>query len=297
MNLDTARLGYFVTAAKTENLQEASRLLRISPAALSKSIRALEAELGVALFVRLGRRIALTDEGARLAVEAQTVLGEIERRLYRRGRAAQGEQRLRLGSFEVFTTYFLGELLDGEKLGVPLSVLELTPGHLEEALEDQRIDVGLTYLPVPRPALEFIKVCTLTMDVFAAAKSGFAAQDPKTWPFAVPVTPVVGAATRVLGLDGWPDDRVARLRKYEVTMMETGLELVRRGMAVIYLPSFLAKLHNLSVKSPHQLVKLPKIAAVGAGRQSVFLVKRKATPENEAMRRIARCLRRVCRPG
>lgn len=295
MNLDTARLRYFVTAAKTENLQEASRLLRLSPAALSKSIRSLESELGVSLFRRDGRHITLTDVGVHLAGEAQMILDDVSRRLYRREQFEERGQRVSLGSFEVFTTYFLGELLDEDGFDFSIGVLELTPGHLEEALEEHRIDIGITYLPVPRPKLEFIKVCNLSMAVFGAANSRFAKQDPKTWPFAVPVTPVVGAATRVLGLDGWPDDRVPRIRKYEVTMMESGLELVRRGKAVIYLPTFLAKLHNRSVKRAHQLIRMPKLPAVGGGQQSVYIVKRKATPETDAIRRISHCLRRVCR--
>ena len=295
MNLDLTRLNYFVICARTESFRDAARLLRVTPAAVSKSMRLLEDELGVALFVRQGRNLALTDVGAQLAREAQVILTDVERRLYRRGEPAPSEETLRLGSFEVFTTYFLGELVASEGLEMPLQILELTPGHLEEALELHRIDVGLTYLPAPRPTLEFVKVGTLTMDVFAAASSPFLRREFASWPFTVPNVPVVGAATRVAGLDGWPDDRVPRVRKYQVTMLETGLELVRRGLAVIYLPTFLARLHNQTVTPHHQLVALPRHPAVGAGRQNVFLVRRRSTPETKVMRAIARCVRRVCR--
>jgi DNA-binding transcriptional LysR family regulator len=296
MNLDLTRLNYFVICARTESFRDAARLLRVTPAAVSKSMGLLEDELGVALFVRQGRNVALTDVGAKLAIEAQAILADVERRLYRRSEAPPAAEALRIGSFEVFTTYFLGELLASERFDMPLSVLELTPGHLEEALETHRIDLGVTYLPVPRPTLAFVKVGTLGMEVFAASSSAFARRDFATWPFAVPNVPVVGAATRVAGLDGWPDDRVPRLRKYQVTMLETGLELVRRGVAVIYIPTFIARLHNRVVTPPHQLVALPRHPAVGAGRQPVYLVHRRSTPETKVMRAVARCLRRVCRP-
>src|SRR5690349_12052361 len=127
MNLDLSRLNYFIIAAKTENFQVAAKLLRITPAALSKAIRLLEGELKVSLFVRQGRSIVLTDEGAKLAAESRLILDEVEARLYRRT-APAAEKILRLGSFEVFTTYFLGELVASERLDVPLAVVELTPG-------------------------------------------------------------------------------------------------------------------------------------------------------------------------
>lgn len=56
----------FEAAARHQNFTRAALELCVSQAALSHQIRALEDRLGVALFNRLPRGVALTDEGARL---------------------------------------------------------------------------------------------------------------------------------------------------------------------------------------------------------------------------------------
>ena len=56
----------FEAAARHQNFTRAALELCVSQAALSHQIRALEERLGVALFNRLPRGVALTDEGARL---------------------------------------------------------------------------------------------------------------------------------------------------------------------------------------------------------------------------------------
>ena len=59
-------LRYFVVAAKYLNFSRAAQDLFVTPAAVSHQIRALEEDLGVALFRRLPREIALTESGTRL---------------------------------------------------------------------------------------------------------------------------------------------------------------------------------------------------------------------------------------
>jgi len=56
----------FEAAARHQNFTRAALELCVSQAALSHQIRALEDRLGVSLFTRLPRGVALTDEGARL---------------------------------------------------------------------------------------------------------------------------------------------------------------------------------------------------------------------------------------
>ncbi|MBH24110.1 MAG: hypothetical protein CMH57_06595 [Myxococcales bacterium] len=53
----------FRVVAETEHLREASKILEISPSALSRTIHLMEANVGVALFHREGRGIQLTRAG------------------------------------------------------------------------------------------------------------------------------------------------------------------------------------------------------------------------------------------
>jgi DNA-binding transcriptional LysR family regulator len=71
-------LNVFVRAAETRNFTEAGRQLGISSSAVGKAISRLEGRLGVRLFHRSTRSIALTPEGATFLTRCQRIIGEIE---------------------------------------------------------------------------------------------------------------------------------------------------------------------------------------------------------------------------
>jgi DNA-binding transcriptional LysR family regulator len=296
--MDTDRLRYFWTVSQTSSIHRASELLGISPAALSKAVKLLEKELETQLVIPAGRGIAITDEGKVLATKIEKLLGELDS-LRAPGRpTGTGSEPLRLGSFEVFTTHCLGALARDYLEGVDLVLHDLTPGHLEEALGDRQIDLGITYLPIPHPDLDFLKVTTITMGVYAR-KGLWPGKLATEIPFAIPVPPIHGTPTKVIGMDGWPDNLVRREVKYRVTLMESALELCRSGMAAAFLPEFVVRLHNAKVKEEFQLH--PRPAASPAGplpakhlHQPVYLVKRKSDTENQALKRIAKALRMIC---
>ncbi|KAA1011232.1 LysR family transcriptional regulator [Paraburkholderia panacisoli] len=71
-------LNIFVRAAETRSFTEAGRKLGISSSAVGKAISRLEGRLGVRLFHRSTRSIALTPEGATFLTRCQRIIGEIE---------------------------------------------------------------------------------------------------------------------------------------------------------------------------------------------------------------------------
>lgn len=80
MNTDSAaatplpHLETFVSAAELSSFTAAAGVLRLTQAAVSQRIRALEQQLGVALFRRQGGRVLLTAAGHRLYPLAQRIL-------------------------------------------------------------------------------------------------------------------------------------------------------------------------------------------------------------------------------
>jgi DNA-binding transcriptional LysR family regulator len=58
----------------------AASRLGVAPSTLSRRIRAIEQELGVLLFVRTSRRVALTDAGRELATRLPAALRHLGRR-------------------------------------------------------------------------------------------------------------------------------------------------------------------------------------------------------------------------
>jgi DNA-binding transcriptional LysR family regulator len=76
---DVRRLRYFVAVAEERHFGRAAARLHMSAPPLSQRIRELERDLGVVLFERTSRRVALTAAGERLLVEARDVLRAMDR--------------------------------------------------------------------------------------------------------------------------------------------------------------------------------------------------------------------------
>ncbi|MBB1062712.1 LysR family transcriptional regulator [Limosilactobacillus fastidiosus] len=72
--MDTRVIKYFLTVAQTNNITRAAQRLHITQPTLSRQIIELEKELGVTLFDRQQRQMALTNEGALFQQRASTIL-------------------------------------------------------------------------------------------------------------------------------------------------------------------------------------------------------------------------------
>jgi DNA-binding transcriptional LysR family regulator len=68
----------FLAVAEEGAFNGAARRLRLSPPAVTRLVTGLEERLGVQLFTRTTRRVALTEAGARLREDAQRILAELE---------------------------------------------------------------------------------------------------------------------------------------------------------------------------------------------------------------------------
>ena len=244
--MDIDRLRYFTVIAKSGSMTSAGEILHISAPALSKAMSVLEEEIGVKLFQKSGRNIVITNGGKALLPRVEAALTLINNLKELPAATSHNQRPLRLGTFEVFSTYFLESLLQQALGERELELHELRPGELEKAITEEKVDVGITYLPIPLSGLNFLKISTVRMGVYGKP-SFLKTRSFEQLPFAVPILPISGAPTKVSGLDGWPDDRLPRYQKYKVTLMESALELCRQGRCVAYLPSFIVHLHNQRV--------------------------------------------------
>ena len=78
-NLDTTTLRSFVAVADHGGITHAAERLNIAQPAVSRQIRDLEAELGVELLIREGRRVSLSDAGRAFADRGEGVSGDCQR--------------------------------------------------------------------------------------------------------------------------------------------------------------------------------------------------------------------------
>lgn len=79
LDLDLSRLRIFVAVAHTGSLTRGAAALRMQQPTVSRSIALLEKELGVALFERRARGVALTEKGQRLLDATQPLIDDLER--------------------------------------------------------------------------------------------------------------------------------------------------------------------------------------------------------------------------
>ncbi|MFC5749320.1 LysR family transcriptional regulator [Actinomadura rugatobispora] len=87
-------LRYFCAVAEELNITRAAERLGMAQPPLSRAIRQLERRLGVALFDRTERRLALTQAGEILVKEAAVVLGALNSAVRRTRRAGLAGRRL-----------------------------------------------------------------------------------------------------------------------------------------------------------------------------------------------------------
>ena len=291
--MNFSRLEYFLIIAETGNLARAAEILHVSAAALSKAMKVLEEDLKVSLWNREGRTMVLSDSGKVLLHKAPQLLLEVNKLKEKLLIKAEERAPIKIGTFEVFSTYFLSFL---NKLGweqQSLELHELLPGEVEKYVSSGDLDLGITYIPVPEPNLDFLKVASIEMGVFIG-QGAFTGIPQKNLPFVVPVLPFQEIPTRVRGLDGWPDNAYSRKIMYRVTLLESALELCRQGRAAGYFPTFIAREHNLRVKKEYRLKRCPSPYAGRVCLSDVYIVKRKSSEETAVIKQIAKAIRLIC---
>jgi len=110
----------FLAVAEQLNFSKAARQMNLSQPPLTRHVQALEAKLGVRLFERDTRSVALTRAGSRYLEEVRTLLGRLDQAGESASQAGgDGPDRLRLS--------FVGALLDPSMLRVIQAFRERRP--------------------------------------------------------------------------------------------------------------------------------------------------------------------------
>src|ERR1700736_5805325 len=158
-------LEYFVAAAEELNFTHAADRLHVSQPPFSKQIQDLEGELGVDLFQRERKGVALTAAGKAFLIDAREILRACDQAAKKAQRISRGELgELTVGHMAALTHDFLGQALElWEKVspGIIIDCVEMDPEAQERALLDGRIAVGILVL-TDRPILELLRVQLLT---------------------------------------------------------------------------------------------------------------------------------------
>jgi DNA-binding transcriptional LysR family regulator len=288
--METTRLRQFKAVVDSGGLIKAADVLGISPGGLSKSLKTLEHELGYKLFSPRGRGLELTMSGRELYERVPMVLKTLDELMGLKNLDVIADAPLRIVSFEVFTTYFLGYAAKKFLKHQAMDVREAIPGQMEQMVAEGKSDLGMTYLPIPYAGVEFVKMGRVRMGVYGL-DSVFKGCETVDLPFAVPIAPAQGSPSGVQGLDGWPEHLFSRQVRYRVEMMESAIQLCRQGLAVAFLPQFIASLANSQAASHMQLVELGSPKGMRPVSRDIFLIQRPGFEETKTIRALAKALR------
>lgn len=158
MDLEPRALRPFLAVADALHFGRAAATLRIAQPALSQQIKRLERELGVELFVRTSRSVALTPAGQVLRDRARSLLAQGEKDAEEVVRVARGEQgRLDVGF--VSSALPLGPVRRVQQFRDehPLVQVHLTEGwtaHLLARLLRGDLDLAIVRDPDPQSGVQ-----------------------------------------------------------------------------------------------------------------------------------------------
>jgi len=146
--MELRHLRYFVVVAEEQNVTRAAARLHVSQPPLSRQIRDLEAELGVELFQRTAKSLALTEAGKLFLVETRAILLRVDQAVETVQAAAKRRRgTLRVGYAPSLTVRLLPRtlnLFEKQNPGVRVSLHDLSSEECMERLTAGKIDLALT---------------------------------------------------------------------------------------------------------------------------------------------------------
>ncbi len=147
MSFTLRQLQYFVAVAEHGSVSHAAQALSISQSAVTEAVKDLEADLGVRLFDRHARGLAITHKGHQFLRHAAAILAGVSSA--RRALADEAEAvtgRLDLGVTSLTAGYVLSDLLARFRRanpGVEVGAIEESGEYLEHLLIGGELDVAV----------------------------------------------------------------------------------------------------------------------------------------------------------
>jgi len=145
--MDVKHLKLVKTLAETGTLSAAGKRLFISQPALSRQLSAVEDELGVSLFYRMGKKMVLTPTGERLVESARRILGELETMVTETKAVAAGEGGLLRIVTSCYTCYhWLPGLLVEYRKNYPKVDVKVNLAAMRDpvkALKERELDLAV----------------------------------------------------------------------------------------------------------------------------------------------------------
>ncbi|MBP1849228.1 LysR substrate-binding domain-containing protein [Rhizobium halophytocola] len=241
------QLQYFVAVAEQGTVSGAAHVLSISQSSVTEAVKDLERDLGVTLFDRHPRGLAITQQGHQFLRHASKILSDVsEARHVFDAEPDTTSGTLQLGVTSLVAGYVLSDLLARYRRAFPsvdVRTIEDDGNYLEHLLVGGELDVAVMLLNNlrDRQALQFE---TLEMSPFSlwlpaghelAAKETIAIEDIVEQPLIMLTTDEIEEATRKLLAVFGARPKVA----FRTRSVEAVRSLVATGAGVAILPDMI----------------------------------------------------------
>ena len=211
--MDLRQIQYAEAVARHANFTRAAQELHVAQPALSMSVRSLEKELGVELFTRTSRRVALTDAGTAFIERARGILRNLDglaTEMAEYSGAARGQ--VRVGS-----SYHLDPRIPGvlsafvhENPLVEISIMDEPSSRMLDGLRTADLDVAFPILSLAANLTDIEHVVIGEDHLVMVVASGDPAASLPSVPLrAITTRPFITCGSGT-ALREWLDDTLAR---------------------------------------------------------------------------------------
>jgi len=174
LNFDWNRARAFLVTAEEGSLSGASRALGMTQPTLSRQVSALEQELSVALFERVGKGLELTPGGMQLLEHAQK-MGEAAAclSLAASGQSDEIEGSVCISASQTLAAFIMPPVIKKLRQEAPGIKIELLASDEESDLKRREADIAIRSFRPTQPDLIAKKLCKLGAPLYIS-KSYFA---------------------------------------------------------------------------------------------------------------------------
>jgi LysR family carnitine catabolism transcriptional activator len=185
IDLSSRQLRAFLLVAQHRSFSRAAGALFITPSGLSVLIRELEAQLGVRLFDRTTRHVALTTSGTEFLAVVQRNLHELDSAVSRLGRSASGTGvSLSLGAPPLLMASVLAQAIKefrSQRLELRFQLFDGDTATVMHKIESGALDMGLGVFFKHLPGIRRIPLFRFSLMVIRAENGHESRRATITW--------------------------------------------------------------------------------------------------------------------
>jgi DNA-binding transcriptional LysR family regulator len=171
IDFDWNRVRAFLATAEQGSFSGAARILKLTQPTVSRQVDALEAELGVALFERVGKSLIMTPNGQDLLENARAMgqaAGKLSALASSHSEEVQGPIRISAG--EVFAVMGFPQIVAKLHRAHPTLNIKIIPSNIPTDVLQRKSDIALRPFKPEHPDLICKKIRTDPLRLYATPK-------------------------------------------------------------------------------------------------------------------------------